>query len=165
MLSLRRLPVCVLCASLHYTWHLWFHALHTPHGRSFSSSDSSSLLSPPFITHPLCSITILINLTSAHIRTAISLSLLTKNAGSHTQNVTDWRALTCVHAPWHKHIFKKKEEKKRTPADAHHGRSRPEAAHKYKQMSASWRWLACWGSVLRFTSYEWLWQHQSIMLI
>lgn len=78
MLSLTQLPVCVLRASLHYSWHLWFHALHTPHGRSFSSSDSSSLLSPPFINQPLCSITILINLTSAHIRTAVSLSLLRK---------------------------------------------------------------------------------------
>lgn len=85
MLSLTRVPMCVLCASLHYTWHLWFHALHTPHGRSFSSSDSSSLLSPPFITHLLCSITILINLTSAHIRTAISFLLLTKHWYTHTK--------------------------------------------------------------------------------
>lgn len=102
MLSLRRVPVCVLCASLHYSWHLWFHALHTPHGRSFSSSDSSSLLSPPFITHLLCSITILITLTSAHIRTAISLCWLTKHWGAHTHNVTDWHTLTCIHAPQHK---------------------------------------------------------------
>ena len=98
MLSLRRLPVCVLCASLHYTWHLWFHALHTPHGRSFSSSDSSSLLSPPFITHLLCSITILINLTSAHIRTAISFPLPTKRRRARAWAQHDGSARAHVHS-------------------------------------------------------------------
>lgn len=85
LLSLTWLPVCVLCASLHYSWHLWFHALHTPHGRSFSFSDSSSLPSPLFITHLVCSITILINLTSVHIRTAVSLLLLTKCWITHAE--------------------------------------------------------------------------------
>lgn len=96
MLSVTGVPVCVLCASLHYYWHLRFHALHIPHGRSFSSSDSISFLSPPFITHPLCSITILINLTSDHIRAAISFLHWARTHTHTPRNVTDCYGFACA---------------------------------------------------------------------
>lgn len=122
MLSLTWAPVCVLCASLHYYWHLWFHALHTLHGRSFSSSDSGSLLSPPFITHPLCSITILINLTSAHIRTAVSFKMLRCTLKRWQTDGHCRPAFMCNMGPlW-----------KWESPDAQYAKSQP---HKYKQMS------------------------------
>lgn len=130
MLSLTQVPVCVWRASLHYTWHLWFHALHTPHGQSFSSTDSSSFLSPSFITHLLCSITILINLTSAHIRAAITFACCWQNR-AHTQKSSHKKQGSRCMGSW------------------------AETVHKHKQMSACWgkcassylSWMALTASV------------------
>lgn len=136
---------CVFCVPVFITLGISDFMPSTLHmADHFHPQTAAPLLSLPFITHPLCSITILINLTSAHIRTAISFLLLTKTLVRTHKNVTDWHALARTHAITQTHFGKENHQMHKSI------RSPPEPENKYKQMSAS---QCCIGLFRKWASF------------